>query len=38
MSEEVIGRTFICLYNKLRQNENALLKDSGENCITEFGK
>ena len=38
MSEEVIGRTFIRFYNKLRQNENALLKDSGENCITELGK
>ena len=38
MSEEVIGRTLICFYNKLRQNENALLKDSGENCITELGK
>lgn len=27
MSEEVIGRTFIRFYNKLRQNENVLLKD-----------
>ena len=38
MSEEVIGRTLICFYNKLRQNVNALLKDNDENCITEFGK
>lgn len=38
MSEEVIGRTLICFYNKLRQNENALLKDNDENCITELGK
>ncbi len=38
MSEEVIGRTFIRFYNKLRQNENVLPKDSDENCITELGK
>lgn len=38
MSEEVIGRTFIRFYNKLRQNENALLKDNDENRITELGK
>ena len=38
MPEGVIGRTFICFYNMLRKNENALLKDNDENCITEFGK
>ena len=38
MSEEVIGRTFIRFYNKLRQNENVLPKDSDENCITELEK
>ena len=38
MSEEVIGRSFIRFYNKLRQNENVLSKDSDENCITELEK
>ena len=38
MSEEVIGRTFIRFYNKIRQNENVLPKDSDENCITELEK